>query len=263
MAMEHISKQVKHLCKTQPNKQSLIVTKKSKEARALVEYADSVEILNRVNPVSLGIKYNSIVSAKQAVEATGTKLSHFTEAYGESVPELILRAYITLLQKFLGVKDDTKLSPEAIEELSKLILSDYNELNVAEVELVFKNIKKGNYGTIYGRLDPVFVVQSFRKYFDNERLAYFRSKQGEVEKLGKTINDVEWAENFLKNEVGLKKRLKRWKTYLCQDCQGDCRRTAEYFIAKEAMNRYVVASWILCWDVEVVCGIEFNNKTEK
>lgn len=232
------------------------VLKISGKAQELISYGDNKTFASSCNPIALGKKYLNIRTAGQALAITDLQMKHVIEAYDIETASVIIEAYIALLQKYLGVKDESRLDNDAIQELASFILEDYKQLNISELDLVFKNIKKGKYGSIYGRIDPVFIMASFKSYFDRERLETLRSIT-EVDTLGWTIENIDNAKEFLKNEENLQFRLKKWKTYLCKDCQGTCKSTAEMLIAKETLNRYIVSTWILCWDIDVECGEQY------
>lgn len=226
----------------------------------MIKFADKETFIKDWNASALESRFLSINSAKKALSKTSTMLLHVSEAYGEPVSLLLIRTYIILLQTYIGVKDEARMEERSIKELAKLILEDYSQLNIAELDLVFKNIKKGIYGQIYGRIDPVFIQTSFRKYFDGERVNAMSSMITEEEYLSYEFNEENyaWAKARLAKEFNkeeLEDHLTQYKNFMCVQCQIEndscdkgCKKFAEALVNRETVNTYLIATWLLCWD---------------
>lgn len=56
------------------------------------------------------------------------------------------------------------MTPEQINECAWLIVSDFNALNIADINLIFTNAKKGRYGELYESLNMAKIISWFDVY---------------------------------------------------------------------------------------------------
>lgn len=83
-------------------------------------------------------------------------------AYGDDAPEVWLMLHITELSEFAGSKD--KLATEAINELSKVITTEYGFLKVTELMYFFVLFKSGRFGRFYGAVDALFISTALHDF---------------------------------------------------------------------------------------------------
>lgn len=238
----------------------------SEQSIQLQGYAKASVFLKECNPIVLSRKYANVRTAKEALEITNVCLSHIAEAYGDATLKVFVKTHLALLQKYLNVKDDMLLDSSIVEELSLYIIEDCIDFSMAEFTLVFRKIKKGEYGLIYGRVDPVFILQSFSKYNDTERKEAKKALyRPQVEKMKIEFSQAyfDGAANILmktfKDESELKIHLMKWKGFLCERCISskvrDCQQTAKLFVdielEKEQPSLFALSSWLLSWNVEI------------
>jgi hypothetical protein len=237
----------------------------SVQALQLQEFAKASVFLTECNPTVLNHKYADVGTALEALKATELELRHISEAYGSKTLRVFVKTHLALLQRYLNVKDEMLLDSFIIEELSGYIIEDYSDFTIAEFTLVFRKIKKGNYGLIYARVDPVFILQCFKIYDEKERGEAIRMLQQPEETaflVEFTQIYYEGAKIILAKTFDTKQELighlLDWKGYLCQECRaikvGDCKSMARLIIdrevQKEAVSMFAVSSWLLCWNIE-------------
>lgn len=87
--------------------------------------------------------------------------------YGRQFTVSYISLWILNLQSFVNVS--SKMSEAQIDETAEIIAVDYNNLNLADINLVFSTAKKGGYGQFYGRLDGQMILGWFDKYFNERR----------------------------------------------------------------------------------------------
>jgi hypothetical protein len=75
-----------------------------------------------------------------------------------------LTALITDLALFLNVGKQMNIAQ--IMETVELVKTEYYFLNLADLQLCFKNIKKGKYGQLYDRLDGQIIMNFIQQYSD-------------------------------------------------------------------------------------------------
>jgi len=56
------------------------------------------------------------------------------------------------------------MSPEQIEETATIIVQEYPYLNLADINLVFRKIKKGEFGQLFAEIDGMKVLSWFEQY---------------------------------------------------------------------------------------------------
>lgn len=128
------------------------------------------------------------------------------EAFGVNPAEGWLMAQLEDLNEFSGVA--TKMSPGQMEETSRLILQEYPYFKVTEFMLFMHRFKCGNYGTLYGTVDPLIVMQALLQFAGERRaeLTFFENRQRD-RKLQEERK--QWAGNAVSYEEYL--RIKKAK----------------------------------------------------
>lgn len=101
------------------------------------------------------------------------------EAFGIDPAEGWIMAQLEDLNEFAGVA--VKMSPEQLEETARLILQEYPYFKVTEFMLFMHRFKCGNYGTLYGVVDPLVVMQALFLFASERRaeLALYESRERE------------------------------------------------------------------------------------
>lgn len=229
----------------------------SSQALVLKSWTSSAqEFLVGLNPEALQAKYTGVLTATSALGATDVTLSHIEEAYGQNVHILFIKANLVKLQDFLNVKDEMLLDSAILTEVSTYIYEEFSTLTLAEFALVIRQIKKGYFGIIYARIDPLFVQECFRRYQDEQRVgAMVKVAKEEVFQVQFTPPYYQWAKKRLSKEFPtlpqLMDHLVDYRRYLCQHCRarklGDCKQAAAELVEKETVNTYAIATWLLCW----------------
>lgn len=82
--------------------------------------------------------------------------------YGNGTSEEWLIYQLTDLSEFTGVSK--KITAPQISQMAQLIVGDYGYLKITEVMLFFRRFKIGRYGTFYGNVDPLVIMNSFDKF---------------------------------------------------------------------------------------------------
>lgn len=103
-------------------------------------------------------------TAIQCAESGMPILSVMRRTYGEDWVAAYLAAWIVNVQEFFNIS--AKMNDNQITETAYMILDDFWALNVADVNLVFKQAKQGQYGQLFGRIDGAIIYGWFQAYFD-------------------------------------------------------------------------------------------------
>lgn len=117
---------------------------------------------------SVGAVQRDCRKMQTAVEcaASGTPvLSVMRKTYGEEWTSAYLATWIINVQEFFNIA--AKMNDAQVEETTYMILDDFWALNIADINLVFGNAKRGQYGQLYGRIDGAIIYGWFQSYFED------------------------------------------------------------------------------------------------
>lgn len=128
----------------------------------------------------------SIRSNKQAYLAQSVSLAQFSLAYSKDNAYLMIETWLLDFNAFAGVNN--KLDANQISQLAMLIYSEAYGLNFAELGLFFNRIKKGEYGQLYGAVDPIKIMV-FLGQFLNQR-------QDSIEAINRESSDKTKQQTF-------------------------------------------------------------------
>jgi len=91
-------------------------------------------------------------------------IGEIKRSFGTDFIEAYIEGWIINLRMFLSV--GKAMTDDQTHETAMMIVSMHPNLNIADINLIFKNIKSGRAGKIYDRLDGNVLLEIFDKYFD-------------------------------------------------------------------------------------------------
>jgi len=116
-------------------------------------------------------KYNSPL----ACLSSGTlALSQIRKEEGEDKVLTVLEMWIVDINDFFNIQN--KMKPGQIKETALMILQDFYYMNIADLNLVFTNAKKGKHGALYASLDGSKIYQWFDQHDKNRANAAYRER---------------------------------------------------------------------------------------
>lgn len=95
-------------------------------------------------------------------------------AYGDEITTKWLATHLIELNEYCGVKD--KMTIPQIDQLSRILISQYGYLKPQEFMLFFLKFKAGEYGKLYGVIDPIVISDSFSKFLDYRKMLLERAE---------------------------------------------------------------------------------------
>jgi hypothetical protein len=104
---------------------------------------------------------------ERCVTGTAPKLWEVSKAYGPKVMETWVEIQLRDINEFAGNRD--KLSTRQIEQLAKIVATDYYYLKVTEFILFCHKFKSGEYGRFYGAVDTITIMEALRSFCDWRR----------------------------------------------------------------------------------------------
>lgn len=138
------------------------------------------DFLKEYNVPSCQKKYEGVKTCRGAINTDAPKISTIISRYGRSSTSTYLETWLYNLADSINVKSDRNLTMEQIREASTYIVEEYYDLNLAEITLVFKKIKKGEFGYHYEGLDMMKIMNFFRKYREEKRIFYYEQRKKQV-----------------------------------------------------------------------------------
>jgi len=112
-------------------------------------------------------KFRTVTTPALAIKSETPTLGTLKKTYSEDFMLAYIELWLTNLNDFINVS--RKMKPEQMEELAFLIYQDYYYFNLADINLVFTKIKKGEFGQLFESVDGVKILSYFKKY-EGERI---------------------------------------------------------------------------------------------
>ena len=134
------------------------------------------ELLSRYSP---SLHTYCFENPERCVKGETPTLGEIKKRYGEELSIYWLKLEINDYLNFLGIKEDNKLVPENINELSKLILARFYYLKLSELLLFFCKLKYGDYGEVFGRVDPLRILNALKSFVEYRNTIISRLEQEE------------------------------------------------------------------------------------
>ncbi|MEI7526012.1 MAG: DUF6633 family protein [Mariniphaga sp.] len=97
-----------------------------------------------------------------AISSSAPTLASIRREYSEDFQIAYVSVWIVNLNDFVNAL--RKMSPEQIEETATIIVQEYPYLNLADINLVFRKIKKGEFGQLFAEIDGMKVLSWFEQY---------------------------------------------------------------------------------------------------
>lgn len=140
---------------------------KKKIETLLVLCIDPKSFLDTFNPDFCADRYEHLNKVETALTSGMLKISDIQFAYNKETSIDLIRAWLMNLSIYLGLDSDENV----IKDIARQLYSEIFMLNIAEFTLFFSRLKKGYYGSMYGRFDGLMICSSAREY---------RKQRGEI-----------------------------------------------------------------------------------
>jgi len=105
-------------------------------------------------------RYEPYYTAELALETKMVKLRELAEIYNRQTPVSLMEIWLVNLSTFMGFE----ITDQQARETAQYIFEEVGMLNIAEITLLFKRIKKGKYGDFYGRFNGQLILKACREY---------------------------------------------------------------------------------------------------
>ncbi|MCF8299352.1 MAG: hypothetical protein K9J13_17520 [Saprospiraceae bacterium] len=104
-----------------------------------------------------------IDNVSDALETSTPAIVKIKKIFGEDFTQAYIEGWIVNIREFLNL--GRKMTDEQTRETAMMIVDEYYNLTIADINIIFKKAKLGRWGQIYDRLDGQIILSWFDKYF--------------------------------------------------------------------------------------------------
>lgn len=108
--------------------------------------------------------YAKIATVKQSLESGAKSIGALVNAYDVKRIAALIKLELIKLNEILDLK--RPLKEHAIDLIADEIVSTYGNLSLADVALIFRRARRGDYGQFYESINMPKVIGWFKDYFD-------------------------------------------------------------------------------------------------
>lgn len=139
-----------------------------------------------------------------AVSDNVPSLAKLRKEFGSDKIESIIKLYLIEITELVNLK--RPLTEAQIEYISREVLQTYYVLTIADIHVIFKKMKNGEFGSMYESMDVPKVLKIFQTYFDERcEIAEFNSRNNSVYDKGGNITSERMTKYFNNLEKQFKK----------------------------------------------------------
>jgi len=115
-----------------------------------------------------------------ALESETPSLAVIKKQFGDDFTQAYIEGWIVHLREFLNIGN--KMNDEQTQETAMIILDEFYNVTIADINIIFKRAKMGRWGEFYGRLDGQMILKWFDSYFQERCKAAAEKSITEAEK---------------------------------------------------------------------------------
>ncbi len=128
-------------------------------------YQKPGDFLAKFNPLESYQLFRHCITPAQCIRSGAPALSSVRKLHNKPFVVEYITLWIVGLNEFLNIK--TKMNPSQIQQTAEIIFNSYYYLNIADLNLIFTNIKTGIYGSLYESLDGAKILTWFNQYIQD------------------------------------------------------------------------------------------------
>lgn len=146
-------------------------------------------------------KLSAIKTPIKALNSNTPTLSVLVRNMGVKSIEAYIKLWLLDLDASLLLKH--RLKPVQIDQIAFRVVSEYRNLNLADINLIFTNAKFGEFGEFYDRVTIPMVMKWFKNYFNQRcQVAANQSYQNHVQNKTFLSGVSRSSESSLREEIG-------------------------------------------------------------
>lgn len=110
-------------------------------------------------------KFSNCNSVAECLKSDSPTIGDIKRTYGNDFVQAYLEGWIVNLREFVNLRGE--MSDAQANITAGMIVQEFPHVNIADINLIFKNAKMGRFGEFYGRLDGQMILSWFDKYFND------------------------------------------------------------------------------------------------
>lgn len=121
-----------------------------------------------------------VCNVSDALDAQTDSLAALVRENGTEKVEAIIKIYLIQLNDLLNIK--RPLTEIQIEETAIEIVSSFKLLTMADIHVIFRRARRGEYGEMYETINMPKIITWFRQYDDERVQAAMERNERETER---------------------------------------------------------------------------------
>lgn len=113
-------------------------------------------------PAKCLLAFNKVNSPALCMQSQAPTLGTIRKQYSDDFVIAYIALWIDNLNDFVNAA--RKMTPAQMEETAVILFQEYYYFNLADINLVFRKIKKGEFGKLFAELDGVKILSWFEEY---------------------------------------------------------------------------------------------------
>jgi hypothetical protein len=148
-------------------KKELVTITSSESSTSLTQRVEALHPIGFYSPVNMRRVFRDVHTPEDALACATDSIGTLCRVNGAEVMEANISIQLVELQASLGVKN--KLDEARCDEIAAEIVATYKQLSMADLHVILRRARTGEYGEFYERISMPKVLTWFREYF-NERI---------------------------------------------------------------------------------------------
>lgn len=124
--------------------------------------AQPIQFTEQFNPMKCLMTFNKVNSPALCMQSQAPTLATIRKQYSDDFVIAYIALWIDNLNDFVNAA--RKMTPAQMEETAVILFQEYYYFNLADINLVFRKIKKGEFGKLFAELDGVKILSWFEEY---------------------------------------------------------------------------------------------------
>ena len=155
--------------------------------------------IKKYYPANAIYELRKVKTALACVQSGAPRLSELKKQVGEDKVLTLIEIWILDTNEFFNVNN--KMSPVQIHQTALMLMQDFYYFNIADINYLFTQAKKGRYGELYGSIDGMKIFSWFEKHdIERSEVGYFNKLQEHDIEMQNEKN----AKSLRKNRIGKK-----------------------------------------------------------
>jgi len=137
------------------------------------------EFIQKFDPARMVMEYRGVKGIQDAIDHDENGLSVYVKKLGYDTVSAVVELHLVALNQSINVGQ--LLTVYQIKEIAIEILATFYYLNLVEIAFIFRKIKRGDYGKLYGALNMVDLLGFFSLYAEERARLFMNKSTAEIQ----------------------------------------------------------------------------------